>query len=326
MSVDAGPRTVALEGHFWIPELAAVAGMGLVTPAGSLGDLELRDLGGGRVAAMDAAGIDVQVLSHAAPGAQHLPPAPSRRLTRRANDVLAAAVQARPDRFAGFATLPLADPAAAADELERCVIDLGFVGAMVNSTFATTGRFLDDPAFGPVLDRVAQLGVPLYLHPSPPTDAVRATYGAGLPETSSWLLTSSAWGFHAETGLQVLRLVLAGVFERYPGLRVIVGHGGEMLPFMLDRIDRILTPAATGLAAPPSHYLLRHVWITTSGLFSRAPLMCALEVLGPERVLFSVDYPYSPNAAGRAALDALPLEETVRAQVAGGNAVALLGL
>lgn len=328
MSANAGnsTRTVALEEHFWTPELAAVGGMGLVSPPGSRIDRALRDLGTGRLAAMDAAGIDIQVLSHAAPAAQHLPPAQSRELAGQANDALARAVRTHPDRFAGFATLPMADPEAAADELERCVVDLEFVGAMVNSTFATTGRFFDDPVFAEVIQRAVRLGVPIYLHPSPPSAGTREQYGQGLPELSSWLLNTSGWGWHAETGLQLLRLVLAGVFESYPGLRIIAGHGGEMLPFMLDRIDRILTPEATGLPSLPSHYLLSQVWITTSGLLSLPPLMCALQVFGADRVLFSVDYPYSPNAGGRALLDALPMSPQARAKVAGVNAIALLGL
>jgi predicted TIM-barrel fold metal-dependent hydrolase len=312
-------RTVAVEEHFWTPDLARVAGMELVAPAGGPGDRKLRDLGPDRLADMDAAGIDVQVISHAAPAAQHLSGAESRARAAAANDVLAAAVQAHPDRFAGLATLPTTDPAAAADELERCVRELGFVGAMVNNTFGTNGRFLDDPTFGPLLHRFEALGVPLYLHPSA---APESLLYQGFPPHVTALLATSSWGWHAELGLHALRMVVGGVFDRHPGLRLVLGHGGELIPFLLDRIDRQFT----GLPRPPSWYLLNHVWITTSGLFSLPPLLCALQVFGVDRVLFAVDYPFSPNEAGRAVLDALPLSPVDRAKVAAGNADELFGL
>lgn len=319
-------RTVAVEEHFWTPALAELAGVEVVTPPGGWRDRKLRDVGAGRLADMDSAGIDVQVLSHTAPGAQHLPADQGVALAVRTNDALAETVRANPDRFAGFATLPTADPTRAADELERCVRDLGFVGAMVNSTLGTNGTFLDDPSFTPLLDRFESLNVPLYLHPAaPPADLRRNLYD-GLPAVAGAFLATSAWGWHAEAGLHVLRLVCGGVFQRHPKLRVVVGHGGEMLPFMLDRIDRILTPEVTGLPQPPSAYLLRHLWITTSGLFTLPPLMCAIQVFGIDRVLFSVDYPYSPNIAGRAVLDMLPLSPADLAKVSSGNADALFGL
>src|SRR2546429_2213331 len=167
-------RVVALEEHFWTPGLAAVAGMDLVAPQGGPRDRQLRDLGACRLADMDAAGIDLQVISHCAPGAQHLPPAEAFERAMEANDVLADAVRAHPDRFAGLATLPTSDPLAAADELERCVRELDFVGAMVNSTLGTNGRFLDDPVFAPLLERAESMRVPLYLHPSAPPGSLRA--------------------------------------------------------------------------------------------------------------------------------------------------------
>lgn len=319
-------RIVAVEEHFWTAELAEVAGMTLVSPPGGRDDQLLRDVGAARLADMDAAGIDMQVLSHAAPAAQHLPAEQGRALAKQANDQLATAVRAHPDRFAGFATLPTQDPGASADELERCVNELGFVGAMVNSTFGTDGRFLDDSSFEPLLARVERLGVPLYLHPSPPPAHVRQTFTDGLTPEVGWLLSTSAWGFHAEAGLHVLRMVLSGVFDRHPELRVVIGHGGEMLPFMLDRIDRILSPAVTGLSRPVSSYLLSNVWITTSGIFSVPPLMCALQVFGVDRVMFSVDYPYSPNRAGQAVLEALPVSEADRQRIGAGTADDLFGL
>lgn len=319
-------RTIALEEHFWTPALASPPGTGVLSLLGAELDAPLRDLGEGRLAGMDAAGIDVQVISHNAPAAQHLPADEAVTRSQEANDLLATAVRAYPDRFAGFATLPTADPVAAADELERAVGDLGFVGAMIHSTLGTNGIFLDDPGYEPLLARAERLDVPLYLHPSRPPAALADILFQGLPPRLAGLLASSAWGWHAEAGLHTLRLVVAGVFDRHPGLRLIIGHCGEMLPFMMDRIDQVLTPQRTGLAGSVSEYLLRHVWVTTSGMFSLPPLLCTLAVFGTDRVLFSVDHPFAPNALGRAVLDALPLSPADKAKVAGANAAHLLGL
>ncbi len=319
-------RTIALEEHFWTPALASPPGAGVLALLGEDLDAPLRDLGEGRLAAMDAAGIDVQVISHNAPAAQHLPADEALTRSQEANDLLAEAVKAHPDRFAGFATLPTADPPAAADELERAVTGLGFVGAIVHSTLGTNGTFLDDPSYEPLLARAERLDVPLYLHPSRPPAALADILFHGLPPRLAGLLATSAWGWHAEAGLHTLRLVVNGVFDRHPGLRLIIGHCGEMLPFMMDRIDAVLTPQRTGLAGQVSEYLLRNVWVTTSGIFSLPPLLCTLQVFGIDRVLFSVDYPFAPNALGRAVLDALPLSPADKEKVAGANAASLLGL
>ena len=275
---------------------------------------------------MDAAGIDMQVISHVQPAAQGLPGADGVAAARRANDYLAAAVARHPDRFAGFATLPTASPAAAADELERSVSDLGFAGGLINSTLGTDGAFLDDPRFDPLLGRFAALGVPLYLHPAPAPAGVSDVLFGGLPPAVGGALATNAWGWHAEAGLHALRMVVSGVFDRHPGLRLIIGHGGEMIPFMLARVDQMLPPAVTGLSEPPSAYCLRHVWVTTSGMFSLPPVLCAISVLGVDRVLFSVDFPFGANADGRAMLDALPVSPSDKAKIAAGNAARLLGL
>jgi uncharacterized protein len=255
---------------------------------------------------------------------QHLDGATAVPLAREANDVLAAAVREHPDRFAGFATLPTSDPAAAADELSRAVGELGFLGAMVNGH--TGGRFLDDIDFAPLLERFERLDVPLYLHPTEPVPAVREAYYEGFEPTVTWFLSAAAWGWHSETALHVLRMVLGGVFDRHPGLRVIVGHMGEMLPFMLQRIDDNLPPRVTGLDRLPSEYILGHVVITTSGLFSVPPLRCALDVFGLERVLFSIDWPYAPNEEGRRLLEEAPLSGDDLELFAHGNAERVLGL
>jgi uncharacterized protein len=319
-------RTIALEEHFWTPELAAPPGTGILAMFGPRLDEQLRDLGKDRLADMDATGIDLQIISHLPPAAQPLDGPEALAVARRANDHLAAAVAAHPDRFAGFATLPTGDPAGAADELERAVGDLGFVGALVNSTFGSNGAFLDDPRFEPLLARFSQLDVPLYLHPAPPPPALRDLLFGGLPPKVAARLATGAWGWHAEAGLHALRMVAAGVFDRHPGLRLIIGHCGEMIPFMLDRIDAMLRREWSGLPSDVSEYFLRHVWVTTSGMFSVPPVMCTIAVFGVDRVLFSVDYPLSPNTRGRELLDALPLAPADKAKVAGGNAERLLGL
>jgi predicted TIM-barrel fold metal-dependent hydrolase len=319
-------RVISLEDHFWTPAIAHAIGA-LRNPDAASGrplEADLEDLGERRLAAMDAAGIDLQVISHTTPGVQHLDAETAVPLAREANDRLAGAVARRPDRFAGFATLPTSAPQAAADELERSVTDLGFKGAMVNGH--TNGRFLDDPAFEVLLGRAERLGVPLYLHPAEPVPAVRDAYYDGFDPAVRWFLSAAAWGWHAETGLHVLRMVLGGVFDRHPGLQLVIGHMGEMLPFMLERIDDNLPPNVTGLDRLPSEYILANVHITTSGLFSVPPLLCTLMVFGADRVLFSVDWPYAPNDAGRRLLDTAPLSPADLERLAHGNAERLLGL
>ncbi|MBV9380097.1 MAG: amidohydrolase [Streptosporangiaceae bacterium] len=319
-------RTIALEEHFWTPELASPPGTGVLALWGDQVDGRLRDLGKSRLADMDAAGIDVQVLSHVQPAAQAMAGAAGVDMARRANDHLAAAVASHPDRFAGFATLPTAEPAEAAEELERAVGDLGFVGGLVNSTLGTNGAFLDDARFEPLLDRFERLDVPLYLHPSPPPEGLREILFGGIPQPARTRLATGAWGWHAECGLHALRMVVAGVFDRHPGLRLIIGHCGEMVPFMLGRIDQMMRPEWAALAMPVSEYFLRNVWVTTSGMFTLPPVLCTVQVFGVDRVLFSVDYPFSPNAPGRALIDALPLSPADKAKIAGGNAERVLGL
>ena len=317
-------RTIALEEHFWTAELAAPPGTGPLAAWGPRVGDQLSDLGPMRLADMDASGIDLQVISHVAPAAQGRAGAEGLARAREANDELAAAVRAHPDRFTGFATLPTADPRAAADELERATTELGFVGALVNSTLGSDDAFLDDPRFEPLLDRFERLDAPLYLHPAPPSTALRQVLYGGLPPGVAARLATGAWGWHAEAGLHVLRMIATGVFDRHPALRLIVGHCGEMLPFMLARIDQMLH--AQTMARAPSEYFRSNIWVTTSGLFSIPPVMCTVQVLGVDRVLFSVDYPFGSNAAGRALLDSLPLSPDDKAKIAGRNAEHVLGL
>jgi predicted TIM-barrel fold metal-dependent hydrolase len=197
---------------------------------------------------------------------------------------------------------------------------------MIHSTLGTNSAFLDDARFEPLLAAFEELDVPLYLHPGTAPRPVADILFGGLDPAVAGRLATNAWGWHAEAGLHALRMIAAGTFERHPGLRLIIGHCGEMLPFMLARIDQMLPPAVTGLPRLPSGYVHRNVWVTTSGMFSLPPVLCSIQVMGVDRVLFSVDYPFASNAAGRELLDALPLSPADKAKVAGGNAERLLGL
>jgi predicted TIM-barrel fold metal-dependent hydrolase len=282
----------------------------------------LLDLGESRLAAMDRGGISVQVLSCL--WAQQAPADVAPELVRGANDRAAAAVRAHPGRFAAFAALPTAAPEAAARELERCVSELGFVGTLINGR--TEDEFLDAPRFDPVLSTAARLGVPIYLHPAPPPVATTESNYSGLSPLVTARLQTAAWGWHVETAGHFLHLTLAGVFDRYPGLQIILGHWGEMIPFYLDRLDELLPRNVTGLGRSFADYFTQNVYITPSGMFSQARLQFCLETLGAERILLAVDYPFvRPEGTvpfvGQARLSA---EEKHR--IAHGNAEELLGI
>ena len=276
-----------------------------------------------RLASMDAAGIDVQVLSVVSHAIQELEPDDSVAMAGEANDRLATAVAAHPDRFGAFATLPMSDPRAAAFELRRAVAELGFVGAMVHGL--TNGRFLDDPSFRPVLSELEQLDVPLYLHPAPPPPDVRRAYFSGLAPPVAQILATGAWGWHAEVGLHILRLAASGTLERFPRLRIIVGHMGENLPFSLARADDRLSPI-TGLGRSVGETVRDQVYITTAGYTTTPPLLCALLVFGADRILFSVDYPFFDNTASTEFLRTAPLGPADLEKVAHVNAERLLKL
>jgi predicted TIM-barrel fold metal-dependent hydrolase len=318
-------RVITLEEHFTTPEfLRATASVTPAVATSAVLEGRLLDLDDGRLGAMDDGGVDLQVLSLAATGQEALTPADATALVRDANDAAFDATRRHPDRLAMFASLALRDAEAAATELERCVGQLGAVGGFLNGTEG--GAFLDDPRFTPVFEAAQRLDVPLYLHPSPPQPAVRDAYFGGLPERSAYFLSTAAWGWHAELGMHCLRLILAGVFDRFPGLRVIVGHMGENLPYSLIRAQDGLSAAVTGLPRSVSEYFLDHFVVTTSGYFTPAPLRCALDVLGVDRVLFSVDYPYRANTAGAELLRTASLATADLQKIAAGNAERVLAL
>jgi predicted TIM-barrel fold metal-dependent hydrolase len=318
-------RVVTLEEHFATADYLR-ATENFMPPVATSESLRaaLLDLDETRIAAMDMGGVDVQVLSLAAGGQHQLTPADATALVRDANDRAFAATRRHPGRLRMFASLALRQPELAADELRRGVAELGCVGGFLNGTEG--GSFLDDPRYTPIFEAAVDLGVPLYLHPTPPPRQVRDVYTAGLPEPSAYFLATAAWGWHAELGLHCLRIILAGVLDRHPGLRLIVGHLGEHLPYSLYRAQDGLPPSVTGLQRPVSHYLLDHFTFTTSGYFTTPPFMCARDVVGSERLMYSVDYPYRTPRAGADFLRQLPISASELAQVAAGNAERYLNL
>jgi predicted TIM-barrel fold metal-dependent hydrolase len=314
-------RMIALEEHYRAPAIRDAGAASSAPAARPFASLD--EIGDERLAAMDAAGIDVQVLSHTAPGAERFDAERAVPLALAANEYLAGAIASHPDRFAGFATLPMPAPAAAADELERTVAELGFKGAMINGH--TGGAFLDDRSFWPIFERAEALDVPIYLHPSAPPASVRGAYYGGLEPAAAQLLATSAWGWHVEVGLHVLRMIVGGVFDQFPNLQLIIGHMGEALPFMLARSSRKLVEGGA-LRRPLEEYFGANVHVTTSGMFTHPPLLLLLQVVGVDRVMFSVDYPHARNEDGARFLLSAPLSAADREQIAHRNAERLLRL
>ncbi|WP_066366622.1 amidohydrolase family protein [Herbidospora mongoliensis] len=320
---------IGVEEHAWTAELRAAlladGGGDAVDRRNSQGEINRRllDVGAERLAWMDDTGVDTQVLSIASPGTQPLPPQEAVPLARDANDFLADTVRRHPRRFAAFATLPMGDPPAAAAELERAVGRLGLVGAMIFPR--ARGVFLDRDVFRPVFAAAAELGVPLYLHPAVPPRAIGEDLYGGFDDPTGMLLTTAGWGWHAETGLAALRLILAGTFDRHPGLQIILGHWGEMLVPFADRAD-LLSRDATYLERRILDYITGNLNVTAGGIFSHRMLRQAVDVLGPDRVMFGADTPFGPAADARAFVDAAPISADDKAKLAHLNAENLLGL
>jgi len=271
-----------------------------------------------RLELMDQGEIELAVLSSGAVVQGFLDPRAAMRMARESNDHLAEVVRARPDRFAAFATTPLQHPEQGADELQRAVEQLGLVGTMLFGQ--TGGRYLDDRTFDPFWERAEDLGVPVYLHPADAA-ALPASL-AGRPE-----LVGATWSWTAETATHALRIVFGGVFERFPRVRLILGHMGETLPFFLWRLDqRASAFAGHASAMTPSQLVRRNIRVTTAGSFSDDPLRCALDALGEDSVMFSVDYPFESMTEAAEWLDASKLDAHVRAKIERENAQALLKL
>lgn len=315
---------IALEEHFLIPDFVDYFAETYpnISPAiREFGTGILQDLGDKRIEVMDRNHIQYVVLSIAGPGVQvEKDAAIARRRAKAANDFLAVEISKRPTRYGGFAHLAMQDPAAAADELERCVRDLGFHGAMINGQ--TNGDYLDLDKYSIFWERAAALEAPIYLHPANPVDKPAVFAG----HTELWGPVCS-WAF--ETAAHSLRLVFAGVFERHPKARLILGHMGETLPLNLWRFDSrwlVCNRGSRTLQQPPSFYLKRNIAITTSGVCSDVSLRCALDAMGTDNVMFSIDYPFEKTELAAEFLAHARITEIERAQVAAGNARRILKL
>lgn len=322
-------KVIAVEEHCWTPALRDALvrdGSDDVVPwcVASLDD-RLTDLTDARLRYMDDAGIDVQVLSATTPATQPLKAAEAIPLARESNDAMATAVAAHPDRLAAFATLPTADPAAAAEELRRAVGELGMVGAML---FPRTRELaLDDASFRPILEAAAELDVPLYLHPQMPPRAVRDAYFSGFGDQLDLVLAVSGWGWHHDAGFAALRLILAGTFDRHPQLQLMLGHWGEMLVAFLERAD-LISDFAPHLQRRVGEYVTGNVHATAGGILSHRMLLSTIAELGADRVMFAADYPFHISSGGEARrfVESAPISPEDTVKFGSRNAERLLGL
>jgi 2,3-dihydroxybenzoate decarboxylase len=317
---------IALEEHF-VP----AAHTGLITDPGWPAAMWRRTLDllvdtDDRLEAMDQAGVELAVLSLGSNGLQDvLDPARAAALAVEVNDALSGVVAARPTRYRALAALPMLDPTAAADELQRCVRQLGFVGALVNGYSSEgsleSGRYYDDRRYDPLWERFVALDVPFYLHPRNPLPNQRRIY-----EGREQLL-GPTWAFGAETAVHALRMLIGGVFDRFPDLNVILGHLGELLPFAIRRLEQRLSRRTdVALELPASEYLRRNFYLTTSGNYHTPSLIGILLELGADRLLFAADYPFEELADSARWLDTVPISEPDRAKIGSGNARRLLRL
>ena len=313
---------IAIEEHYWDAELSKhYTG----SEAGREGPIQERlfDFGALRIKEMDEAGIDVQVLSHGAPSTQKLPIEIAAILTAQVNDRLAAVCAANPKRFAAFAALPTVDPAAAADELERCVTKHGFKGAMIHGM--SNGEFIDGKKFWPIFARAEKLDVPIYLHPSLPNATVTEIYYQDYAKDFP-LVVRPAWGFTVETATQAIRMVLSGVFETHPNLKIMLGHFGETLPFLMWRIDSALKrPGQKSLSF--RDVFSKNFYVTTSGFFSNPALLCTVMEMGVDHILFAIDWPFVvDNKPAMEWMAGVPLSDEDKAKILSGNAKRLLNI
>lgn len=315
-------KKIALEEHFITPALTGYLEDTFQNINRELAERavpRLLDLGANRLDAMDQCGLDLAILSIAGPGVQIEPDAIlATRLAREANEFLAEEIVKQPQRYGGLAHLAMQDPSQAADELERCITELGFQGAMINGQ--TLGVYLDADRNEPFWERAAALKAPVYIHPGNPETKPENYLG----HDGLW---GPFWGWGVETATHALRLILAGVFDRHPDAQVILGHMGETLPFMLSRFDSRLPISyhpEPALKRDPSYYLRHNITCTTSGVFDDVPLRCAMDALGEDNVMFSIDYPFENEKIATTWIDSAALSEEQRAKIYHGNAQRVL--
>ena len=325
-------RIVTLEEHISFPEMAnkipkeALGGFGQSAVMQRIAP-KLADITGERLKSMDDNGITVQVLSVDSSGANLLKPQDGPAFAMQYNDLIAQRISGFENRFTAFAHLPMTAPLAAADELERAVKEHHFCGAMIRGL--TQDKFLDQPEFAPIFECAEKLDVPIYLHPGLPPKGIADIYYSGLPNYSGMAeaLACYGWGWHSETALHVLRLLFSGIFDRYPKLKLIIGHMGEMLPMMMARSEKAFKPGNGGANQRTLTDTFRdQVHITTSGFFTQPPLKIALDTFGIDNIMFSIDYPFSTNEMGIEFLNAIELPDEELAKITHGNADKLLKL
>jgi predicted TIM-barrel fold metal-dependent hydrolase len=322
MATKSGSKVIALEEHYWDETVTSHYTGRNASRSSDLLE-RLHDVGALRLKEMDDAGIDVQVLSHGAPSTQRFDAETGPDIATQANDNLYAMCQANPTRFAAFGALATANPEASADELERCVTKLGFKGAMIHGL--TNGEFCDGKKYWPIYERAQALDVPIYMHPGyPHPDVIAAYYQDYLEDFPA--LATAGWGYTVETATQGIRLVLSGVFDAYPDLQIILGHLGESLPFSLWRINQALSRKENRVAQSFRDIFASHFHITTSGNFSNPALLCCVQEMGVDRIMFSVDYPFVQNGPGVEWMGTVPLCNEDREKILNGNVTKLLRL
>lgn len=277
-----------------------------------------------RIENMDTYGITKQILSD--PACTQLLPASESGIVSEANDELADIVKKYPSRFGAFATLPWSNVPASVRELERAVTKLGFQGVILAGRASGKEAFLDDKTFLPVLEAAESLNVPIYIHPAPPMTAVQKSYYDGLGDRLSARLSLYGWGWHNEAGVQLIRLILSGAFEKFPKLQIIAGHWGEMVPFFLSRLDQALPKAVTKLERTVTETFKENVYVTPSGIFDYPQLKFCIDVLGAERIIHSVDYPFILNDKAVSFVENAPITATEKELIAYKNAESLFGI
>ena len=284
---------------------------------------QLFEMGETRLKDMNRCGIDVEVIS-LANNTQWAKGDEAVTLAHEANDMLAGLVCDNPDRFRFFATLPWDNPQAAADELRRAVREKGAVGTLIAGRPAIDATFLDDKRYDPVWQALTELDLPIYIHPGFPCRQVADAYYKGFSDVVNMLLYTYGFGWHLEAGIQVVRMVLGGVFDRFPALKVISGHWGELMPYYLGRFDQVLSPDVTGLPEAFSTYYKRNVWVTPSGIYDYDDMDYCIRKLGIDHLLFSADYPYIQQDEARPFLENAPLSQADKEKFAFGNAAQLM--
>jgi hypothetical protein len=322
-------RLITVEEHFATPLFLDGPGIDLKQAVGKFEGRAAKllgplcDIGEGRIKAMDEAGVTMQVLSLTSPGTEQLDAAEAIALARESNDAVADAVKKHPDRFLGFAALPTMVPDKAAAELEARVRSGAFRGAVINGHIR--GRYLDDKFFWPILECAEKHNVPIHIHPTRPPQAVFDAYYSGFSPVVTDMFGSPGWGWHIETAVHVMRLILGGAFDRFPKLQLVIGHLGEGLMALIQRVD-VMTPAMTKLQRPIGDYLRQNVYYSVSGFNYPAAFLNLLLEVGAARIVFSADHPYQSMPLAKAFFDQLPVNAADKAKIAHGNAEKLFGI